>query len=126
MAFCSTHFDHRSKEAMKNSSALMAERMKAFVNADVVITVGDLNTTLEEGLLQPLQDNFSNARTEAPGSDLYTGTFNGFGSSNSLIDHIYYSGGKVTPLRYWVDRRGYGVPLLSDHYPILLKLDYNK
>ena len=78
---------------------------------------------MEDGLLQPLQERFSYARTEAPGSDLYIGTFNGFGLANSLIDHIFYDG-PVLPLRYWVEKKGYGVPMLSDHYPVLLKLDY--
>ena len=124
VGFYSTHFDHRSQDAMRESSELLAKRMKVFLgDVDAVIAVGDLNTKLEEGLLQPLQESFSYARTTASGSDLYTGTFNGFGNADSIIDHVFY-GGKMVPLRYWVDRTNYGVPMLSDHYPVLLKLDY--
>ena len=122
--FYSTHFDHRSDEAIKQSSALMAQRMKAVEKADVMIAVGDLNTRSEAGLLQPLQEGFSYARTDAPGSDGYVGTFNGFGRANSIIDHIFYAGKDIVPLRYWVDKSDYGVPMLSDHYPVLFRFDY--
>ena len=123
LCFYSTHFDHVSEEAMRLSSALMAQKMKEISRADVVVAVGDLNTTLEAGLMEALQDDFLYARTEAPGADLYTGTFNGFGHANKLIDHIFYQGA-VAPVKYWVDKTGYGVPFLSDHYPLLFRFDY--
>ncbi|MBP5483534.1 MAG: hypothetical protein J6X99_04685 [Bacteroidales bacterium] len=85
--------------------------------------MGDLNTELEDGLLKPMQESFAYARTEAPGSDLNVGTFNGFGHASSIIDHVFYDGDLV-PLHYWVHKNGYGLPMLSDHYPVLVKLDY--
>lgn len=123
ICFYSTHFDHVSEEAMQLSSALMTQKMKEISKADVVVAVGDLNTTLEAGLLEDMQGSFRYARGEAPGSDFYTGTFNGFGSANKLIDHIFYEGA-VVPVKYWVDKTGYGVPFLSDHYPLLFRFDY--
>ena len=126
IAFYSTHFDHRSKVARQQAAALMAERMDS-LKADVVIAMGDLNTRLDDGWLRPLEEKFAYARNTAPGSDRNTGTFNGFGKRDTdiIIDHIFY-GGNVVPLLYWVEREGYGVPMLSDHYPVLLRLDYGK
>ena len=76
--------------------------------------MGDLNTRLDDGWLRPLEEKFAYARNTAPGSDRNTGTFNGFGKRDTdiIIDHIFY-GGNV-------------VPMLSDHYPVLLRLDYGK
>ena len=129
--FYSTHYDHRSLTAIGNSSDLMVEQMRAIGKLDdiknakgVVIVVGDLNTTSESGHLAPLEKNMYYARFDAPGLDRYTGTFNGFGHSCSLIDHIFYGGKAVSPVKYWVDRTDYGVPFLSDHYPVLFEFDY--
>ena len=129
--FYSTHYDHRSLTAIGNSSDLMVEQMRAIGKSDdiknakgVVIVVGDLNTTSESGHLAPLEKNMYYARFDAPGLDRYTGTFNGFGHSCSLIDHIFYGGKAVSPVKYWVDRTDYGVPFLSDHYPVLFEFDY--
>ena len=105
--------------------AMFRPAAPGFENAKgVVIVVGDLNTTSESGHLAPLEKNMYYARYDAPGLDRYTGTFNGFGHSCSLIDHIFYGGKAVSPVKYWVDRTDYGVPFLSDHYPVLFEFDY--
>jgi len=124
VCFFSTHFDHRSTEAMRSSAELMAEKMQEIGKDGLVIAVGDLNTKTQEGLLKPLEDRYAYPRTSAPGNDRYAGTFNGFGRANSIIDHLFYGGTPVRPLRYWVDKKEYGVPLLSDHYPVLFRFDY--
>lgn len=129
--FFPTHYDHKSEVARKNAADLNYEQIKALCkvtdvkNAGVVILhVGDLNTTHESGQLKTLNDNMYYARETAAGNDKYTGTYNGFGDKNSIIDHIYYGGKAVKPVRYWVDRTDYGVPFLSDHYPILFQFEY--
>ena len=126
--FFSTHFDHVSSDAIRNSSALMAEKMKSVSGAgdlksaaSAVIAVGDLNTTWDTDHLDAMKDALHYARTEAPGLDVHSGTFNGFGHANSLIDHIFYGGKSVTPVEYWVDKTDYGVPFISDHYPVLFR-----
>ena len=88
----------------------------------VIIHVGDLNTTSDK--LAPLNDNMHYARLEASGNDKYASTFNGFGDSNKIIDHIYYGGKAIKPIKYWVNKKDYGVPFLSDHYPVLFQWEY--
>ena len=121
--FYSTHFDHKNKDAIRNSSILLAEKVKNTKSADAVIVVGDLNAKVEDGNLQPLMESCFYARNDAPGSDLYIGTFNGFGKRDSIIDHIFYTG-KVLPVKYWVNKNGYGLPMISDHHPVLFRFDY--
>ena len=129
--FFPTHYDHKSTTARKNSADLMVTQMKNVTKATdlknagvVMFHVGDLNTQYDNDQLKSLNDNLFYSRMTASGTDKYTGTFNGFGDSNSIIDHIYYGGKAVKPVKYWVDRTNYGVPFLSDHYPVLLQWEY--
>ena len=129
--FFPTHYDHKSTEARRNSADLMVGQMKALCKADdlkdadiPVFHLGDLNTASDGGLLESLNDNLYYARTSVAGPDTDTGTYNGFKGKNYIIDHIYYGGKAVKPLKYWVDRTDYGVPFLSDHYPVLFQWEY--
>ena len=129
--FFPTHYDHKSTDARKNSADLMVSQMKSITKADdlknagvVLFHVGDLNTAHDSGQLKSLNDNLNYARLAVTGSDTYTGTFNGFGDKSSIIDHIYFGGKAVKPVKYWVDRTNYGVPFLSDHYPVLFQWEY--
>ncbi len=129
--FFPTHYDHKSTEARKNSADLMVRQMKALCKVSdlketdpVIFHVGDLNTTYDNNQLQRLKENMYYARLAVDGPDKFTGTFNGFNDSNSLIDHIFYGGKSVKPVKYWVDKTNYGVPFLSDHYPVLFQWEY--
>lgn len=129
--FFSSHYDHKSAEARKNAAQLMVSQMKAISKeavlndaSGVIIHLGDLNTTYESGELKPLNDCMGYARLSVDGKDKYQATFNGFGKSNSIIDHIYYSGLTVKPLKYWVEGSNYGLPYLSDHNPVLFQFEY--
>ena len=129
--FFPTHYDHKSTDARKNSADFMVTQMKALCKVTdlkqasvAVFHVGDLNTTYDSSQLKSLNDNLFYARNTAAGTDKGTGTFNGFGDSNSIIDHIYYGGKAVKPVKYWVDKTNYGVQFLSDHYPVLFQWEY--
>lgn len=127
--FFPTHYDHVSDEARQKSAELMVSQMKALCKEtnlkeanNVILHVGDLNTTSNK--LAPLNENMHYSRLEAAGSDKYNRTFNGFGDSNSIIDHIYFGGKSVKPIKYWINTKDYGVPYLSDHFPILFQWEY--
>ena len=129
--FFPTHYDHKSETARKNSADFMVTQMTALCkvtdlkNANVVIFhVGDLNVESSSAQLKSLNDNMFYARTTVGGTDQGTGTYNGFGDKSSIIDHIYYGGKAVKAVKYWVDKTNYGVPFLSDHYPVLLQWEY--
>ena len=129
--FLPTHYDHKSADARKNAATLMVSQMQTITKESdlknaksVIIHLGDLNTTYDSAELKPLNDSMNYARLSVDGNFKYTGTFNGFGDKDSLIDHIYFGGKSVKPLKYWVDRDNYGVPFLSDHYPVLFTFEY--
>ncbi len=128
--FFTAHFDHQSRAARVNSCQLVIDRIKDIAKLTelkkcdaAVFFVGDLNTAYDSGQLDVLNDNFYYARLDAPGDDENTGTFNGYGKSNTMIDHIYYGGKAIKPLKYRVDRENYGVPFISDHYPVLIQVE---
>lgn len=129
--FFPTHYDHKSDDARKKSAELMLSQMKTLCKVTdlkeagvVIVHVGDLNTTSDNAALKPLNDNMFYARNSADSSEKNRSTFNGFGDSSKIIDHIYYGGKTVKPLKYWVDTSDYGVPFLSDHYPVLFQFEY--
>ena len=131
--FFPTHYDNYSEEARRKGAELMVSQMKSLCNVDdlkgadvVFFHVGDLNTPSDGGLIDILNDNLYYARTFAGGSDVNTETNNRFGTGRgSIIDHIYYGGKSVKPVRYWVDRTVYeGVQFISDHYPVLFQWEY--
>ena len=129
--FFPTHYDHVSDDARQKSAELMVSQMKALCKEtnlkeanNVILHVGDLNTTSDKAALAPLNDNMHYARLEAAGSDKNTNTFNGWGKNPKIIDHIYYGGKTVKPIKYWVNTKNYGVAYISDHYPVLFQFEY--
>lgn len=131
--FFPTHYDHKSETARKNAADLMITQIKNICKVDdiknadcIIFHVGDLNTSYENAQLKSLKDNMDYARLSVESKDRYTGTFNGFKNqdSGSLIDHIYFGGKSIVPKEYWVDKTNYGVPFISDHYPVLFRWEY--
>jgi endonuclease/exonuclease/phosphatase family metal-dependent hydrolase len=61
----------------------------------------------------------NNAREAAPeGLTDYNTTYNGYVTTkNSIIDHIYCSN-YLNVVEYHTINEDYGVPFVSDHYPI--------
>lgn len=129
--FFPTHYDHKSADARKNSAELMVSQMKALTketdlknSSKLIIHVGDLNTTSDSSELKPLNDSMEYARLTGSGTDRNSATFNGFGKSSSIIDHIYYGCKSLKPGKYWVEGSNYGLPYLSDHNPVLFQFEY--
>lgn len=117
--YINTHFDHVGRVARIESAKMIAERVKALQNTDAkaIIAGGDFNSELADSLLTPMQEVFGYARHDSPVTD-NKGTFNNWGraAEGYIIDHIFYTG--VTPQEYRTLDGNYGVPYISDHYPI--------
>lgn len=119
--YMNTHFDHKGKEARLQSGKLVVERIGEIAkNGEVVILTGDFNAKIEDPSLAPIRKTLDYSREKAPVTDSL-GTFNNWGKNENvtIIDHIFYRG--VTPERYRVITDDYGVPYISDHYPILFE-----
>lgn len=124
--YFNTHLDHMGREARKNSIELIVAKIKELnPNGAPVLLSADFNSPTDNAIFDPLKAALHDARSECKITDNSI-TYNGFGKiegnpatnndNEQVIDHIFYSG--VTPLTFKVLNGDYGVPYISDHYPI--------
>lgn len=121
--YLNTHLDHKGQEARKNSLLMIRDRI-AQMNPNVypVILTADFNSETSEAIFDPIKEIMDDARVVAPVTD-NLGTYNGWGKSDSMIDHIFCSDFKVLEFRTVKDSYE-GVEFVSDHYPICAVLDF--
>ncbi len=127
--FFATHFDHVSSDARLRSSNLTIKKIKEITGVSdlsksgiPIFLVADFNCKLESTELAPIRTSMNDARTMARTTE-NGNTYNGFGSSGSTIDHIFYVG-NIDADTYHIVTEDYGVKYISDHYPITLKCSY--
>ena len=125
--YFNTHLDHAGSQARRNSIKLIVAKMAELNPNNVpVFLSGDFNSTTDDTIFEPLKASLKDAREVSAISDKNI-TYNGFGtvtdSPNTrkewVIDHIFFSG--VNPMAFRVLNGNYGVPFISDHYPIAFK-----
>lgn len=120
--FFNTHFDHVGTVAREEAGKLIMARMRELVpEGDPVFLTGDFNANWDNPILGPIREALAECRETAPVSD-GRNTFNDWGRKNvpsgeDIIDHIFYRG--VTPERYELLTGDYGVPFISDHWPVM-------
>lgn len=120
--FVDTHLDHKGAEARREGLALILDRLSA-INRDnlPVVLVGDFNVEISDPAVAVLDGTMKNARKIAAKTDS-CGTYNGWGKSSEIIDHIFYSG-----FRSCTEYRTVTTPyaerkFISDHYPVTATL----
>ncbi len=130
--FCTTHFPYKKApvdtEVRAKCAALICERMKALAGeGEAVFVTGDMNSSRaahdpRRASLDPFFESMYSARDKAVFTNERS-SFNGFGRVSPEIrglnlDHIFYINAR--PLLFeTVDYQGYGVRMISDHYPIM-------
>lgn len=120
LLFINTHLDHVGAIARSEGVRLLADLANTWSSPGAPVVVGgDFNAPASEPIFAPfLASHLLSARTVAPQSDSSL-TFNGFAIEQpSQIDHFFVRG--LRPVSFSVLRADYGVPFISDHYPILL------
>ena len=113
-----THLDHKGGVAREKSLALIADSAIA-IGGDTIpmFVMGDLNVTPDAPELTPMWQTMQLAQYEAPVTDPGM-TFHSWGrGKGKMIDYIFFR--KASALEFRILRDGYGVPFLSDHYPII-------
>ena len=113
-----THLDHKGVIAREKSLQLIADSAIA-IGGDTIpmFVMGDLNVTPDAPELEPMWKTMKLAQREAPVTDT-SYTFHGYrDTKGKMIDYIYYR--NASALEFRILRDGYGVPYLSDHYPIV-------
>lgn len=117
--YLNTHLDHMGKSARAEGVKLIVNSLKESSISDnvPVIVGGDMNSTIEDKIFQSFYDvNLKPAR-ELTKNSSYVDTYNAYGKEKSaLIDHFFVREVKVKQFRT-LDGN-YGVPYISDHYPI--------
>lgn len=106
-----THFDHLSQDARARSAQLIVENGFDMYGGDMVsYLAGDFNANINDPELKPLQAFESHPKEGVT-------TFNGFtGNKKSIIDYIICNRhNHVSDIVL----SSYGVPYMSDHYPVI-------
>lgn len=120
--YLNTHLDHVGPTARQNSILYLCQLSHSLPYRYVV--GGDMNSSLQDSIFLPLANNgLLSARDIADTTDNAT-TYNAFGkSSPAQIDHFFVRGwSKVKAFRTLT--ADYGVPYISDHYPVTTTLNY--
>ena len=114
--FFNTHLDHMGQTARQEGVKLVKDRIKQIAGDMPAVLCGDMNSDSDDPIFTPLQGYMQLARTACADTDTMR-TYNGYGKDGgSRIDHVFFKG--VEPLRFSVMDEDYGVPYISDHYPV--------
>lgn len=118
------HFDHKGKTARKESAKLLVNKIKEIAeeNAPIFIT-GDFNAWISNGLFETITEEYFDARRFADNTDNKK-SFNLWGKwyANWSVDYIFYKNAHALAFRTVTE--DYGVPYISDHYPLITHFNY--
>jgi len=121
------HYDHQGKEARRNSSLMLLDRMKKIAGKNTVIATGDFNALPDSEPIQIIYDsgflNDSYLVTEVPPYGTI-GTFNSFNPESPMtnrIDYIWVTP-DVTVKKYGVLNDMHYGRFPSDHFPVMIKV----
>ena len=117
--YINTHLDHQVAEAQIEGMKLISKHFDEYRDSHPVFLTGDLNIKADNVALDVIESYMNNAREAAPeGLTDFNTTYNGYVTTkNSIIDHIYCSN-YLKVVEYHTINEDYGVPFVSDHYPI--------
>lgn len=118
-----THFDHKGKIARKESAKLLVQKIKEVANEKPIFITGDFNAWISNSLFEPITDEYHNARRFADYTDNKK-SFNLWGKwyAHWSVDYIFYKNADALAFRTVTE--DYGVPYISDHYPIITHFNY--
>ncbi|MBR6900079.1 MAG: endonuclease/exonuclease/phosphatase family protein, partial [Bacteroidales bacterium] len=112
-----THLDHVGQTARAESARMVAALVDGHCFDKPAIVGGDMNSTIDDTIFHSLYAaGLQDARTLTD-STSHAITYNAFGQNDgAVIDHFFVRDVKV--LRFRTLNGDYGVPYISDHYPI--------
>lgn len=114
-----THLDHKGKVSRRKSMELLQQQIDQItpLNTPVFIT-GDFNALAGSPIFKPLLKTYKDARKAGYRSD-FKKSYNSWGKwyVKRNIDYIFYK--HVDNVSFKTVVKDYGVPYISDHYPIL-------
>ena len=130
IAFFNTHFDHRGKEARKQSAILLLSKIKEIAGDRPIMVAGDFNATPDSNVIQPIVDNtkpfyLRDSRNEAKIIYGPEWTVHSFGKTplnkRRIIDYVFMKN-NCSVIRYGVLSESINNVFLSDHCPVLTQI----
>jgi endonuclease/exonuclease/phosphatase family metal-dependent hydrolase len=124
MLYMNTHLDHMGRVARAESTKLLAQLANAWAADNMPILIGgDMNTNEKDTIFNAFRSiQLENCRDLAPITDTAF-TYNAFGKGDPhRIDHFFHRG--LTLKSFRTLNGDYGVPYISDHYPVELIFEY--
>lgn len=123
-SYYNTHLDHVGKTARLNGVRLISNLAARTSKRMPVIVGGDMNTTIDDTIFNQFYEvGLESARSMARRASNAI-TYNAFGKEQgAVIDHFFVKGADVRCFRT-LDGN-YGVPYISDHYPVAIILRLN-
>ena len=117
------HFDHIGKEARKNSTILIMEKITEITSGKPTVFMGDLNFTPDEPpYLFCLENGFEDSYREVEKSCTYTG-FNVKDALCKRIDYIFTNEHFQTR-SFFIDDTNDGEYFPSDHLPVIVDAEF--
>jgi len=114
--YLNTHLDHVGQIARAESAKQIAGSAPMDKSYPVILG-GDMNSTIEDTIFNSFYAMGLQAAREMTDSTSHAITYNAYGNEEGkVIDHFFVKGCKVVSFRT-LDG-DYGVPYISDHYPI--------
>ena len=119
--YLNTHLDHVGQKARAESTHQIAAMVDSLSSAGIPIIVGgDMNSTIDDTIFRDFyRCGLKDARKMSlrSSNDI---TYNAFGKNGAaVIDHFFVRDLKVR--RFRTLNTDYGVPYISDHYPIAIR-----
>lgn len=116
--------DKTPAEERKAAIAKVIERTEA-LNKDSLPVVMTGGFYAKPGIdqLADLDAKMTNARKSAEKTD-NTGTYNNWGKTSEILDHIYYSGFSACPEYQTVTKKYADRKFISDHFPLMVLLTF--
>lgn len=128
--FFNTHLDHMGRVARRESVKLICHLIDS-IRPDAsapVILCGDMNSSIQDSIFTPIAGfNLLPSRENVKNSD-YRETYNAYGKTDkafannndaNVIDHFFTSP-SIRLNELSTITKDYGVPYISDHYPVII------
>lgn len=119
-----THLDHQGQVARKQSIILIDSLINEVVTDNKpVILMGDFNMTADDARLAKIFDNYDESRRCSPITD-DRGTYNAFKLDFKPLTIDFIFSKRLHCSAHRTLDGDYGVPFISDHYPILFEFEF--
>lgn len=121
--YMNTHLDHVGAIARAESTRLLHRLAEEWAGDSIPVVIGgDMNSNLQDTIFRSFsEDGWVSVREMLAPEDTLP-TYTGYGKEKaSQIDHFFIR--NLRPVSIKTLNGNYGVPYISDHYPVMMEFD---